>query len=144
MIRKGREFYAKNYSRVMELHAMGVPPAGIAKQMNMSYSAVYHWIRGLRKPGAGNITGFESFLEKHGPMAAAEIRDAFPKHNEIFLTAAGRGSPLKRHVMDRKFGEYATWYLLPGQEPALKARIEELLGKYKELRNKIAKMIESV
>lgn len=140
-MRKGREFYSKNYDKAMELHRNGTEINEIAKQLNISYSAVYHWVRGIRKPDVGNINAFESLLEKNGPQAAVEIKDTFPKHNEIFLTAASRGSALRRHMLDRKFGEYSTWYFLPGQEDALKMRIQELLGKYKELRGKLAKVI---
>lgn len=137
-MRKGREFYSQNYNKVMELHNKGVGINDIAKQLNISYSAVYHWVRGLRKPDSGNINEFLAFLTEYGPQAAVEIKDTFPKHNEIFLTGASRGSPLRRHVLERKFGGYATWYFLPGQEAALEKRIQELLGKYKELRDKLA------
>lgn len=140
-MRKGREFYSKNYDKVMDMHARGVATADIAKQLRMSYSAVYHWVRGLRKPDIGNINAFEKFLSDNGPVAAVEIKDKFPKHNEVFHVATSRGSPLQRHVLEGKFGEYATWYFLPGQEDALKERIRELLGKYKDLREKIAKAI---
>lgn len=141
MMRKGREFYSKNYAKAMELHNSGVEMNDIAKQLNISYSAVYHWVRGLRKPDAGNINAFQKFLEQNGPAAAVEIKDRFPKHNEIFHTAVSRGSPLQRHTLERKFGEYATWYFLPCQEAALKQRIQELLEKYKDLRNKLTEIL---
>jgi len=140
-VRKGREFYSKNYDKVMELHASGVPMADIAKQLDMSYSAVYHWVRGLRKPEIGNINAFEKFLRDNGPMAAVEIKDRFPKHNEIFHVATSRGSALRRHILEGKFGGYATWYFLPGQEASLDKRIRELLEKYKDLREKMVKVI---
>ncbi len=140
-MRRGREFYSRNYSMAMELHSKGASINEIAEQLNISYSAVYHWIRGIRKPETGNINAFEEFIAGHGPQAAADIKDKFPKHNEIFLTAVRRGSNLRRHAMGRKFGEYATWYFLPGQEGALKSRIGELLGKYRELRTKLAEMM---
>jgi len=144
MNRKGREYYSKTYGKAMEMNNMGVGMKEIAKQLNISYSAVYHWVRGIRKPDVGNINAFESCLRKNGPMAAIEIRDNFPKHNEIFLTAAGRGSELKRHVLERRFGGYATWYFLPGQEEMLKKRIRELLDRYKELRDKMSEALTPV
>ncbi len=143
-MRRGREFYSKNYSKAMEMHNNGVDISVIAKQLNISYSAVYHWVRGIRKPDEGNINAFESFLKQNGPSAAAEIESDFPKHNEIFHTAVSRGSQLKRHALERKFGGYATWYFLPGQEEALKARIRELFGKYKELRGKLAEVLSLI
>lgn len=143
-MRKGREFYSKNYSRVMELHSKGAEINEIAKQLDISYSAVYHWVRGIRKPDTGNINAFEAFLRANGPVAAVEIKDKFQKHNEIFHTAASRGSQIKRHILERRFGGYATWYFLPGQEAALKKRVHELLDKYRELREKLTKIIEGV
>lgn len=143
-VRKGREFYSKNYGKVMQLHSSGVGTADIAKQVGLSYSAVYHWVRGLRKPDIGNVNAFESFLEQHGPQAAVEIAERFQKHNEIFHTSVSRGSQLRRQTLERKFGGYATWYFLPGQEEALKKRIAELLDKYKEMRGRIAQIMEGV
>lgn len=143
-MRRGREFYSKNYERVMELHNKGAGIKEIAERTGLSYSAVYHWVRGVRKPEAGNLNGFESFLRENGPAAAIEIKERFPKHNELFLTSARRSMPIKRFVMKRKFGEYGTWYFLDGQEERLKQRVAELLERYKEVRNNIAKILEEI
>ncbi len=118
------------------MHRKGRNVKDIAAELNISYSAVYHWIKGLRKPGAGNLREFEDAVRK-GPVAAAEIKESFPKHNELFLVSAKRGLPIKRHVLGRKYGEYSTWYFLEGHEDALKERIKELLGKYKELKTRL-------
>lgn len=143
-MRRGREFYSKNYEKVVELHKKGAGVKEIAENTGLSYSAVYHWVRGIRKPEAGNLNGFESFLRQNGPSAAIEIREKFPKHNELFLTATRRSMPLKRFVMKRKFGEYGTWYFLDGQENELKQRVAELLERYKEVKDNIAKMLEDI
>lgn len=140
-MRRGREFYSKHYGKVIELHKKGIGMKEIAGQTGLSYSAVYHWVRGIRRPEAGNLNDFESFLQQHGPAAAAEIAERFPKHNELFLTAARRSIPIKRFAMKRKFGEYGTWYFLDGQEETLKKRITEMLEKYKEIKENIAKII---
>jgi len=142
--RRGREFYSKNYATVMGLHSSGLSVTDIAKQTGMSYSAVYHWVRGLRKPDVGNVNAFEALLREKGPLAAAEIEEKFPKHNEIFHTAASRGAPLRRHTLERRFRGYATWYFLPGQESALRQRITELMDRYKELRGRVLKMLEGL
>ena len=57
-MRKGREFYSQNYEKVIELHKKGMSVKDIASRLNMSYSAVYHWTRGLRKPEKGNLLNF--------------------------------------------------------------------------------------
>ena len=141
VMRRGREFYSKNYDKVMNLYKSGLPIKDIATQVGMSYSCVYHWIKGLRKPDTGNINDFEKFLLKTGPVPVAEVKERFPKHNEIFLTASRRGLMIKRYSLGRKFGEYSVWYFVPGQEDMLKKRIKELFAKYKEIRVKIANMI---
>ena len=141
VMRRGREFYSKNYDKVMSLYKDGLPIKDIANQVGMSYSCVYHWIKGLRKPDAGNINDFEKFLLKNGPVPVAEVKERFPKHNEIFLTASKRGLMIKRYSLGRKFGEYSVWYFVPGQEDVLKKRIKELFAKYKEIRVKIANIM---
>lgn len=140
-MRKGREFYSKHYDKAMELHKNGVPIKDIAKQLNISYSAVYHWVRGLRKPETGNINDFISFLQKHGPTPAGKIEETFPKHNELFLTASRRDLPVKRLYLGRKYQEYSTWYLLEGQEDLLKKRIEALFSKIEEYKEKLREIL---
>lgn len=126
--RTGREKYSEKYRRAIELHAGGKSIKEIAEELGVSYSAAYHWIRGLRKPEEGKLREFEEFLQKNGPTPAANVKEKFPKHNEIYHTASARGSPVRRHVLEqpRSFGELATWYYLAGQESELKARIKAL------------------
>lgn len=141
-MRRGREFYSGNYEKVISLHNKGLTVSEIASHLGISYSCAYHWVRGLRKPSGGRLNDFEGFLEKNGPVAVIEIKDKFPKHNELFLTACRRGLPIKRHVLGRRFGEYSTWYFLAGQEEKMKERIKELFDKYKELKEKLIEMVD--
>ena len=141
MIRKGREFYSKNYDEVVNLYKRGLSIREIAEKLNLSYSCVYHWIKGLRKPETGNLIEFERFLKENGPTPVIEIKERFPKHNELFLTASRRGMPIKRHVLSRKFGEFSTFYFMSGQEKELRKRIKELFDKYKELRERLIRAL---
>ncbi|MFH0832191.1 MAG: helix-turn-helix domain-containing protein [Candidatus Aenigmatarchaeota archaeon] len=139
-MRMGREFYVKNYDKVVELYESGLTISEIAEQMKISYSCVYHWVKGLRKPDIGKLNEFEDFL-KEGPKPVTDVKEKFPKHNELYLVATRRGMPIKRHVLKRKFGDYSTWYYITGQETALKEQVSELFSKYKELKEKIVKAI---
>ena len=132
-MREGRETYSEKYEEAVRLHKKGVAIPEIAKNLGVSYSAAYHWVRGIRRPDAGNIRSLENFLMQHGPVNAADVKGRFPKHNEIFLTAKRRGLPLFRYVMKntRMFGEHATWYFLKGQEDELKSRIRQLIREWK-------------
>jgi len=141
-MRKGREFYSKYYDKAMELHNKGIPIKDIAKQLNISYSAVYHWVRGLRKPESGNINEFIAFLQKNGPTPTGKIEQLFPKHNELFLIASRRGLPLKRLYLGRKYQEYSTWYLLEGQENLLKKRVQELFSKIDAYKEKLKEVLD--
>lgn len=127
----------------MEMHKNGVGIRDIASKLNMSYSAVYHWVRGLRKPDHGNINEFESTI-MNGPVAAAEINGRFPKHNELFLISAKRGLPIKRYSLGRRYGEYSAWYFAGGQEEKLKERLKEFFAKYKELRKKLIEAVGEI
>lgn len=140
-MRRGREFYADKYEEAVKMHESGIPVNDIAKKLRISYSAAYHWIHGLRKPELGNVRSFESFLAKHGPTAVIDIKERFPKHNELFLTASRRGVSVRRRSVDKRYGEYATWYFLAGQEHQLEERTSELAKKYKELKEKIIRAI---
>lgn len=142
-MRRGREVYSKNYEAALELHKKGTSIRVIAKQLGISYSCAYHWVRGLRKPKTGNINGFEDLI-KRGPVSAAEISSSFPKHNELFLTASRRGVQIKRLVLPRRYGEYSTWYFVSGQEERLRERIKELLDKYKEAKEKVINLLNEV
>ena len=142
MQRRGREFYSRNYEQAIELYKNGLTTREIADKLNMSYSCVYHWIKCLRKPETGNLLEFEKFLKKNGPTPVVDIKEKFPKHNELFLTASRRGMPIKRYVLSRKFGEFSTFYFIKGHEKELEKRIKELMDKYKELREKLIKIIK--
>ncbi len=139
--RRGREFYSKNYDEAIDLYNMGLSIKEIAEKLKISYSCVYHWTKGLRKPEKGNLLEFEKFLKENGPTPVIDIKEEFPKHNELFLTASRRGMPIKRYVLSRKFGEFSTFYFISSQEEELKKRGKELLDKYKELSEKIAKAL---
>lgn len=140
-MRRGREFYGKHYEDAMKLHKQGTSVKDIASKLNISYSAVYHWVKGLRKPDAGNLNDFESFLKENGPTAVFDLKGKFPKHNEFFLTALRRNMPLKRCVMPRKYGSYAVWYFVEGQEDLLKERVKEMLIKYREAKEKMVEVL---
>jgi len=128
-LREGREAYPEKYKRALELHAAGKGISEIATGLGVSYSAAYHWIKGLRTPSAGNLRELENALKSSGPKPVAELKEKFPKHNELFHTAQKRGVPIKRYVLaqPRAFGELATWYYLTGQENDLKERITSVL-----------------
>ncbi|MBI2972158.1 MAG: helix-turn-helix domain-containing protein [Candidatus Aenigmarchaeota archaeon] len=136
-VRRGREFYSETYTRSLELCRKGKSVSDIAQELGISYSCAYHWTKGLRKPDAGKLNEFRGFLEEHGPTPAIDIKEKFPKHNELFLTASKRELPVRRLVLKRKFGEYATWYFVDGQEAELETRVEDLFAKVKELQSRI-------
>lgn len=137
MIRKGREFYGANYNKAIGMYNQGEPIQKIAENLKISYSCVYHWVKNIRKPELGNVNEFSIFLEKNGPMAVMEIKDKFPKHNELFLIANRRGLKIKRTVLKRNLGDFNTWYFLEGQENILEKRLEDLYTKVKKIRNDI-------
>jgi hypothetical protein len=138
--RKGKEFYSEKYGPAVRMFQQGIPVSRIASELGMSYSAVYHWVRGLRKPGSGNVAGFLSHLRKNGPCAAADLKEIFAKHNELFLIASRRGLPVKRYMIQKKFGEYSTWYYVEGQEKELEMRIGALMQKIKDVKNKLSSL----
>jgi len=127
--RIGREKYLEKYQRAIALSEAGKGIAEIAKELGVSYSSVYHWVKGLRKPEAGNLREFEEFLRKNGPMPVIDVKEKFAKHNELFHVAQKRGLAIRRHVLShpRAFGDLATWYYLAGQEDELKGKIKVLL-----------------
>ncbi|MFA4820372.1 MAG: helix-turn-helix domain-containing protein [Candidatus Aenigmatarchaeota archaeon] len=136
-MRRGRQLYSKKYDEAIKLHSEGKSINDIAQQLDISYSAAYHWIKGLRKPELGNINEFEKFLQEKGPMPVIEIEKTFPKHNELFLMSNKRGTKIKRRILKRRFGSYATWYYLEGQETLLEQRLQELFDKVKDVREKL-------
>ena len=141
MHRRGRDFYGSHYEEAVRLHESGMCVNDIAKKLGISYSCAYHWIKGIRKPEAGNVNEFVAFLQKNGPVPQAETEKKFPKHNELFLIASRRNLPVKRCVLDRKYKSYATWYFLAGQEKLLEERTNELEKKVGEAREKMRKIM---
>lgn len=136
-MRRGRQLYGKKYEEAMKLHSEGKSINEIASELGISYSAAYHWIKGLRKPEFGNVNEFEKFLQEKGPTPVIEIEKQFPKHNELFLMANRRGLAIRRKVLKRRFGKYSTWYFIEGQEAELEKRLEELFSKVSETRKKL-------
>lgn len=137
-MRRGREFYDGNYEKAVVMHKEGKSVREIASQLKISYSAAYHWVKGLRKPEAGNITEFVAFLRSKGPMPAAELQDSFPKHNELFLISSRRRLGVRRCILDRKLKEYATWYFIDGQEKELDKRVRKMFSMIREFSGKLA------
>ena len=137
VMRRGRQLYSKKYEEAVKLHGEGKSVNEIANQLDVSYSAAYHWVKGLRKPESGNLNEFEEYLKQKGPMPAVEIEKKFQKHNELFLMSSRRGMNIKRKTLPRKYAKYSTWYYVEGQEKMLDSRIEELFSKIKEAREKL-------
>jgi hypothetical protein len=137
-MRKGRETYGKKYDEAIKLHGDGKSINEIASQLGISYSAAYHWVKGLRTPEKGNVNGFHDYLKENGPMPVIEVEKKFPKHNELFLMANRRGLAIKRHVLKRRYRSYATWYYLDGQEGLLEKRLAELFTTIDDVKKKLA------
>ncbi len=135
-MRRGREFYSEKYDKAVEMHRNGRTVKDIAKELGISYSAAYHWVKGIRQPDKGNVLQFHAYLQQNGPTPVIKVKEKFPKHNELFLISKSRGINIKRHVMNRRFGEYRTWYYLPGQEELLKQRLDELFLAIKRIKGK--------
>ena len=135
VMRRGRQLYDKKYNEALKLHAEGKSINEIATHLDVSYSAAYHWIKGLRKPDTGNLNAFENYLREKGPMPVIDVEKNFPKHNELFLMANKRSMNIRRTILKRKYGKYAIWYFLDGQEDQLKERLEELYSKIKDIKD---------
>ena len=71
-------------------------------------------------------------------MPVVDIKNAFPKHNELFLISTRRALPVKRFMMKKKYGEYSTWYYIDGQKNQLDERINTLMEKIKEVKEKLS------
>ncbi|MBI4162818.1 MAG: helix-turn-helix domain-containing protein [Candidatus Aenigmarchaeota archaeon] len=133
-MRKGREVYPEKYEQAVKLHASGMPVKDIAQKLSISYSCAYHWVKGLRKPEEGNVSEFMSLLKTNGPLPIVDVKEKFPKHNELFLISSRRGLPIMRKTLDRKLNDYNTWYFLSGQEQELDKRINQLYDKIKSVK----------
>ena|SRR3989344_1240679 len=136
-LRKGRETYGAKYDEAIKLHEQGLTPKQISEKLSISYSCAYHWVKGLRKPETGNVSSFVSTLEKSGPLPVVDVKEKFPKHNELFLIASRRGLPLARRVLDKSLADYNTWYFLKGQEEQLDERIKQLYEKIKNVKERL-------
>jgi predicted transcriptional regulator len=141
-MRRGKEHYSARYGEAIRLHESGMGVNEIAQKLGISYSAAYHWVKGIRKPGSGNPTEFVEFLRKNGPLSALDAGKRFPKHNEVFLICSRRRMGVKRVYLGRKFMEYSTWYYLEGQEKTLQERIEEIFSKIDEFRKSLKEALE--
>jgi predicted transcriptional regulator len=135
-LRRGREFYGKKVDEALSLYNQGKSINEIAKDLGISYSTAYHWVKGIRKPEAGNVNDFMEFLRSNGPSAALHIMKKFPKHNELFLMSSRRGLSVKRAYLGKKYRELATWYYIEGQEKELEMRVGEIQKKIDEARDK--------
>jgi hypothetical protein len=133
-MRRGREVYSGKFERAVELGKQGKSVKEIARELGVSYSAAYHWVKGLRKPAAGSINEFIDYLRENGPMPAERVSERFPKHGELFLTAQKRGAGLRRHMMSRQFRGYRAWYYLDGQEGLLQQRLDELFDVIRKIK----------
>jgi predicted DNA-binding protein YlxM (UPF0122 family) len=132
-MRQGKETYNQKYEDTIRLHKNGRTSSEIAKELNISYSSVYHWIKGLRNaPKQSMLAKFESFLKEKGPHSVADIKNLFPKHNELYNQAIARKCQIRRFMLSqpRIFGDSATWYYTPGQEAELKKRILQFLATF--------------
>ncbi|MFH0837512.1 MAG: helix-turn-helix domain-containing protein [Candidatus Aenigmatarchaeota archaeon] len=139
MIRKRKDFYFQKYDKAVELQKAGKNLQTIASELNISYSAVYSWLNGMRKPEKDVLTNFMDFLKKNGPMPAILVKEFFPSHDDLFHMAVKRNLGLNRHVTCGKhtLKESAVWYYIDGQEAELKSRILDMLKKYKEIKSAI-------
>ncbi|MBI2579821.1 MAG: helix-turn-helix domain-containing protein [Candidatus Aenigmarchaeota archaeon] len=140
-MRKGKEFYSGHYDDAVKMHESGAAVKDIAQKLGLSYSCVYHWVRGIRRPDVGNPAGFIEFLRSNGPSPALEIKAKFPKHNEVFLICSRRGLGVKRACLGRKFLEYSTWYYLEGQEKLLESRVDRVMEKVENLKKNLKEML---
>ncbi len=138
MLRKGRQIYSAKYEEALKLHKEGKSVKEIAAELQVSYSAAYHWVKGLRKPEKGNVNEFYEYIKTDGPLPAAKVGERFKKHNELFLMANKRGLQIKRHVLQRKYGPYATWYYVDGQEQLLEERLEQLSQTIKKVKETLS------
>jgi hypothetical protein len=140
--RRGKEFYGKTYDEAIRLHNEGKQISEIAKDLKISYSSAYHWIKGLRQPQAGSVSEFAQYVQANGPLSAVHLLKKFPKHNELFLIASRRGIEIKRMYLGKKYRELATWYYFLGQEKELEQRIEDVKRKIESLRSDMRSKLE--
>lgn len=126
VMRKVKEFYIAKYKDAILLYKNGMKISDIAKKLNVSYSAVYHWIKGLRKPEKSKLMKFFQYILNNGPVSAYEIEKFFPKHNELYHIARSRNFDIKRKVFKTSIKELKTWYYTSSQECKLIRKIDIL------------------
>ncbi len=146
-MRRGKEFYTEKIEKAKRLYSEGREIKDIAKELNVSYSAVYHWVKGLRTPKKSRLEEFRDFLKENGPTPVARIEKEFPKHNELYNISSTRGIEIRRIVIEKNFRggkNYGTWYFLPGQEKELLKRIEKLLENYRLARKVVLELLENL
>lgn len=141
MMRKGKEHYSEKYGDAVKLYDGGVGIKDIASRLGISYSCVYHWVKGLRKPESGNPSGFAGFVKEKGPVPVLEVKERFPKHNELFLICSRRSMGVKRAFLGRKFLEYSTWYYMEGQEKLLEERVNSVLSKVEDMKKNLKRAL---
>lgn len=140
-LRGGREQYAAKYEEALRLHAAGKSIRTIAAELGVSYSAAYHWIKGLRAPAPGQINEFIAMLRAEGPQSGLALAKRFPKHNELFLMASRRGLPVRRVWLGKVYKDLATWYYMEGQEAALETKVAGLFASVAEARQRLKEIL---
>ena len=140
-VRQGKETYTELYPKAIEMSKNGKSVKDIAKELGISYSAVYAWLCQGRKPSSPSLVKFKKYLEKHGPTAGIDIKEIIPKHNEFYHIAQKRGIGIKRAIMDKRYAEYRVWYYLNGQDDVLQQRTQELRKKYVKVKKKMMKTL---
>lgn len=136
-LRKGKEQYTELYPRAVALHDKGMPMKDIAKELKISYSAVYAWLKQGRRPDEPTLTRFHDYLKDNGPTAVADIKTAVPKHNDFYHISLKRNMGIKRVILDKRYMDYRVWYYLEGQEAVLEERLTDLRKKYVKIREKM-------
>ncbi|MAH42826.1 hypothetical protein CL614_03825 [archaeon] len=140
-LRKGKETYTELYPKAIEMSKKGKNVKDIAKELGISYSAVYAWLKQGRKPSSPSLVKFKKYLETHGPTASIDIKKVIPKHNDFYHIAQKRGIGIKRAVMDKRYADYRVWYYLDGQDDVLQQRMQELRKKYVKVKKKMMKTL---
>jgi|SRR3989338_2894048 len=143
MIRKGKEIYSLKYDDAVNLYGSGMGIGDIARKLGLSYSCTYHWVKGLRKPVSGNPSDFAKFIDKNGPVSVLDIKEKFPKHNELFHICSRRAMRVKRAFMGRKYLEYSTWYYMEGQENLLSERVNMVISKVDDMKKSLKSALDS-
>ncbi len=140
MIRKGKNVYSEKYQEAIDLYDKGADIKEISQRLGISYSAVYNWVKGKRKPEKSQLNRFIEFLEKNGPTPVILLKEMFPSHDDFYKTLSERGFKVRRYSTSRKkgIGDASVWYFIEGQEVELKKRIIDMLENYRILKERFA------